>query len=149
MGAGSGHTCVLTAESGVKCWGKNSSGQLGDGTGVNSFAPVDVVGLGGVVAGVAPGGDHTCALTGQGGVKCWGKNASGELGDGTTVGKTAPVDVLGLSSGVTAVAAGGENTCALTTTGGVKCWGRDDWGQLGDGPPPWKTTPVDALGFGP
>ena len=75
-------------------------------------------------------GDHVCVVTVPGGVKCWGGNESGQLGDGTTNSRTAPVDVDGLRSGVALVSAGSRHTCAVTTPGDVKCWGA---GDLGDG----------------
>jgi alpha-tubulin suppressor-like RCC1 family protein len=82
---------------------------------------------------ISAGAFHTCALTTAGGVQCWGDNSSGELGDGTTIGSDGPVSVKGLSTGVTAVAAGDFGSCALTTAGAVKCWGDDSFGELGNG----------------
>ena len=85
------------------------------------------------VASVSSGRFHTCALTTEGGVKCWGGKHTGRLGDGTFKDRTTPVDVSGLTVGVASIFAGDGHTCALTTAGSVKCWGRNSSGQLGDG----------------
>ncbi|MBL0141424.1 MAG: VCBS repeat-containing protein [Betaproteobacteria bacterium] len=145
--AGGDHTCALTAGGGVKCWGLNSNGQLGVDFGVPGLTPGDVVGLASGVAAIAAGGSHTCALTTAGGVKCWGANLYGQLGDDTTTQRRNPVDVVGLASGVAAIAAGGSHTCALTTTGAVKCWGRNWAGQLGDDSVTNRRVPVDVAGL--
>ena len=148
MAPGEAHTCVLTVAGGVKCWGNNYYGRLGDGTTTNRRTPVSVVGLSNNVAGIAAGSGHTCALTTAGGVKCWGANNNSQLGDGTSLDRYTPVDVVGLSSGVAAIAAGGYHTCALTTSGEVKCWGRNAEGELGDGTSTQRLSPVDVVGLG-
>ncbi len=123
--AGLSHTCALNAAGSVLCWGDNTYGQLGTGTrtlGASNPYPRSVSGLTAAKA-VAAGDAHTCALTTDGWVMCWGSNAYGQLGDGTTVSQLAPVTVTGLISGVQQIAAGGTHTCALTAAGGIKCWG--------------------------
>ena len=146
LASGANHTCALQA-GGVKCWGKNVSGQLGDGTVTNRLTPVSVGGLSSGVAQLAAY-DHTCAVTEGGGLKCWGYNNQGQLGDGTETNRYAPVAVDGLSSGVAAVAAGSTHTCALTSGGAVLCWGRGGEGQVGDGALRQRLTPADVAGFG-
>ncbi|MFN8487971.1 MAG: hypothetical protein U0350_10285 [Caldilineaceae bacterium] len=144
---GGWHTCLLNTAGGVKCWGNNASGELGDGTPGNKSAPVDVSGLTSGVKAITAGVNHTCALTTGGGVKCWGANTFGQLGDGTTTVKNIPVDVSGLTSGVVAISAGGQHTCALTTAGGVKCWGDNSSGQLGAFGTTYATAPIDVNGL--
>ncbi len=132
IAAGSAHTCVLTSAGGVKCWGSNWSGQIGIGT-VGGFVPnaVTPVGLQEGVASIAAGGSHTCVIAVSGALKCWGSNRFGQLGDGTTIDRAEPTDVIGLQGGVIQVAPGVFHTCALLTDDTVKCWGRDSFGQLG------------------
>jgi alpha-tubulin suppressor-like RCC1 family protein len=139
-------TCALTTAGGVKCWGDGGYGQLGNGGG-SSLIPVDVVGLSEGVLALTARGRTACALTSAGGMKCWGYNGTGQLGDGTTTDRHTPVDVLGLRSGVMAIAVGGGHTCALMITGGMKCWGYNGTGQLGDGTLVDRYTPVDVVGL--
>jgi alpha-tubulin suppressor-like RCC1 family protein len=145
--AGYFHTCALTRSGAVFCWGENFLGQLGDGTTVERHTPVRVSGLNGGVVAIALGAHDSCALMRSGGVKCWGWNRSGQLGDGTTTDRLTPVDVVGLHSGVSAIAAGDEHTCAALRSGGTKCWGENSWGQLGDGTTQISFTPVDVSGL--
>jgi alpha-tubulin suppressor-like RCC1 family protein len=147
VSVGAAHACALTSVGGVKCWGSNENGQLGDGTTTGRRTAVDVVGLGSGVRAISAGGFSTCALTSAGGVKCWGANSEGQLGDTTLADRSTPVNVVGLSSGVAAISAGGQSTCALTTAGGVKCWGENSAGGVGDGTNIGRTTPTDVVGL--
>jgi alpha-tubulin suppressor-like RCC1 family protein len=129
LSAGASHTCAVLADTTVRCWGENGSGQLGNGA-TSSFeiTPVVVAGLSGVVA-VAAGGSHTCALLQGGTVRCWGSNTCWNLG--TQAGSTGSTPVsIGSVSGAVAISAGAEHTCVLTGAG-VKCWGCNNSGELG------------------
>ncbi|GAG37363.1 unnamed protein product, partial [marine sediment metagenome] len=147
VAGGDGHSCVLMDTGGVKCWGKNNFGQLGDGTTTSSTTSVDVSGLSNITA-ISLGDNHSCALTDGGGVKCWGHGGNSQLGDGLVSSSSTPVDVSGLTSGVVAISAGHYRTCALTTSGGVKCWGNNSFGELGDGTRTNRSTPVDVCDVG-
>ena len=129
----------------MKCWGKNANGQLGDNTKKKRATPVDVSTLSSGVVQILLGADHTCALLDTGAVKCWGKNANGQLGDDTTQDKKTPVDVSSLSSGVVQISSGDSHTCALLDTGAMKCWGKNANGQLGDDTTQDRKTPVDVM----
>jgi alpha-tubulin suppressor-like RCC1 family protein len=148
VSAGGFHTCAVTTLGGLKCWGYNNYGQLGDNSATNKPTPVDVLGLTSGVASVSAGDSHTCAVTTSGGAKCWGRDNYGQLGnDAALTNKPTPVDVQGLTSGVVSIVAGGYHACALTATGGLKCWGYNNYGQLGDNSATNKPTPVDVLGL--
>jgi len=147
ISAGAAHTCAITNIGGVKCWGWNGYGQLGDGTITNSATPVDVYGLSSGVIKIDAGSTHTCAVLIGGNVKCWGHNQYGKLGNGSTVQANLPVDVIGLGTPATEVVAGSSHTCALTSIGGVKCWGNNARGQLGNNSISNSTIPVDAVGL--
>jgi alpha-tubulin suppressor-like RCC1 family protein len=82
--------------------------------------PVDVSGLTSSVVAVSIGGWHSCAVASNGGVKCWGDNEDGQLGDGTTTDRYTRVDAIGLTSGAAAVAVGTTHTCALMIAGAVR-----------------------------
>lgn len=145
--AGGFHTCSLKS-GGIKCWGWNLYGQLGDNSNSDRHTPVDVFGLSSGVKTIGAGRRHTCVITTGGGVKCWGENSHGQLGDRTTTNRSKPVDVEGLSSGVVAISLGVYHTCAITETSHIKCWGANNHGQQGDGTKIDRLTPVDVVGFG-
>ncbi len=105
---------------------------------------------------VTAGFQHTCALTSEGGVRCWGTNEAGQLGAGTTEeldpdngrsGRFLAMQVVGLEAGVAAISTFSDTTCALTTAGGVKCWGDGFYGQLGNGETEDSAVPVDVIGL--
>ena len=146
VSAGATHTLVLKADGTVWAWGKNDLGQLGDGTTALRTSPVQVPGLGAVVA-VSAGRSHSLALTQDGKVWAWGDNSSGELGDGTTVPRLRPVQIATLSE-VTAIAAGGRFfSVALKADGTVCTWGENALGQLGDGTNTPRLRPVSVPGL--
>jgi cysteine-rich repeat protein len=149
VAAGHEHTCVLTSFSSIKCWGENSFGRLGRGDTTqigddptemgSNLSPVSLGG-GFVPTAVAAGVHHTCALSASGLVKCWGANFYGALGQGHTsnigdqsgqMGDALSAVDLGIGEQATAIAAGNDHTCALLKDGSVKCWGENDYGELG------------------
>ncbi|MBC7693237.1 MAG: hypothetical protein H7222_15840 [Methylotenera sp.] len=127
VASGSSHSCSLSGSGEVKCWGSNSSGQLGNGTKKDSVTPVIVPDL--QATALVAGASHTCALLSDGSIKCWGSNGDGQLGEGTTTSSRVPVAVPSLKA--ISMSAGGSHTCALLSSGGVKCWGSNYFGQLG------------------
>ncbi|MEJ2539095.1 MAG: chromosome condensation regulator, partial [Gemmatimonadota bacterium] len=143
VAAGGVHTCALLDTGTVRCWGANSSGELGYGNTLRigddeTPASAGDVDVGGVVTQIALGGNHTCALLDSGAVRCWGLAANGQLGYGST--ETIGDDETPASAGdvdvggrVTRIAAGGNHTCALLDNGAVRCWGAGLLGQLGYG----------------
>jgi alpha-tubulin suppressor-like RCC1 family protein len=157
---GDSHTCARLTDGTVRCWGANFAGQLGYGA-VDDCTkyeypcgkkPGTVESLSDVTM-IAAGGYHTCALLGDRTVKCWGDNTDGELGFTTTekCGGTeafpcsiVPRTVTGLTD-VVQIAAGRRHTCALQGDGHVKCWGRNAFGQLGDGTTESRIVPVRVL----
>ena len=147
LSSGAGHSCIVTDSGIVKCWGSNLRGQRGDGTQNHSNIPIDVVGLGGPAIAVTAAYYHTCALLTSGTVQCWGWNASGQLGDGTTNDSSAPVSVQGLTSTVEALTTGNRNSCVLLGNGELKCWGDNTYGQIGDGTDTNRSLPVSVLNF--
>jgi alpha-tubulin suppressor-like RCC1 family protein len=152
LAAGNAFTCALTATGGVKCWGQNGYGSLGNGqTSGVSLAAVDAVGLSSGVQTISAGGYHACAITTANALLCWGLNEFGQLGSGSSIaqGSGSPVEPTAVTSTVSAMAIGDDHSCVVVaSTGGVKCWGRNSYGQLGVDPAATSTTGVAVDVFG-
>jgi alpha-tubulin suppressor-like RCC1 family protein len=145
------HVCVILDNDSVKCWGRNTHGQLGLGDTANrgdapsemgnSLLPVNL-GSGKTAKAIAAGALHTCALLNDDSVKCWGSNFHGQLGLGDTedrgdepneMGDNLPAVDLGSGKTATAITAGYQHTCAVLNDNSVKCWGHNLLGELGIG----------------
>ena len=150
-GAGGKHACARRTTGELLCWGSNANGEVGDGTTTNRTTPVAVSGLD-MATSLSVGGrdtsGHTCATVSTGELSCWGGNMQGQLGDGSTTSRSAPVTVSGLAD-IVEVAAGGRHTCARRVGGTVVCWGANTSGQLGDGTIVNRLTPVAVTGWPP
>ena len=137
VSGGEAHTCAILDNAVLKCWGQANYGQLGTGGGFDRLAPSTEVnlGTGRTAVAVSTATFHTCAILDNGDVKCWGNDQYGQLGDGgTNVGQNYPVSVnIGTGRTATALATGVYNTCAILDNSDLKCWGRDNHGQLGNG----------------
>ncbi|MEC7151818.1 MAG: hypothetical protein VXW85_05130, partial [Candidatus Thermoplasmatota archaeon] len=135
---GNHYGCAVLSDASLKCWGKNTWGQVGDGTVADKSSPVSIgLGTGRTAEAVAVHNAHTCALLDDGSVKCWGDDTYGELGNGAGVtdSTSPPSTTVDLGAGRTAVAldVGSDHTCAVLDNGSLTCWGRDHTGQLGNG----------------
>lgn len=141
------HTCALTVF-GVGCWGDNSYGQLGEGTTINQPVPGLVFGLPSNVVEVSLGDTFTCARTTTS-VYCWGDNTFWFLGDGTQTDSLTPVSPTGLSSvGVISISSKYKNSCAVLSSGSIRCWGgSNSVGEHGNGTTSSSTTPVSVSGI--
>ena len=140
------HACALKADGTLWCWGANGYGQLGDTTLADKAAPVPVTALGSDVVQVTVGYSYTCALKRDATIWCWGKNGSGQLGNGTTTDSATPTQTTALGSTVAEVAAGSDLACARKLDGTLWCWG---FGNLGDGTG-WNghSTPTQVTALG-
>ena len=139
VSVGAHHACAVLSDQTVRCWGYNASGQLGQGNTNNigddehpfSVTPIDA---NAEILDIAAGGAHTCAWVGSGSVRCWGEASSGQLGYGNVTSIPIPLTVdVELGTLVTALSSGVDHNCAVLDDSDVRCWGRNDRGQLGYG----------------
>ncbi|MBI4821271.1 MAG: hypothetical protein HY791_33735 [Deltaproteobacteria bacterium] len=130
--SGSGHTCVRMSDHRVRCFGRNDSGQLGEGSRADRGTPTEVPEIDDALD-LATGEDHTCVVRAGGQVSCFGSNSRGQLGNGSReLDSVVPTAVSMVDDGVS-VAAGRDHTCVVRSSGRVVCFGTDSWGQLGIG----------------
>ena len=151
LALGYSHACVLSQVGTVHCWGDNEMGQLGNGSTVASASPKQINALSTGVRSIAAGHAHNCAINSGGSVLCWGYNAFGQLGTGTNANKTTPNSAISQeflpTNSVSSLALGRAHSCALLTDKTVKCWGNNDYGQLGDAQAEASLTPVAVNGI--
>lgn len=138
MSLGGDHSCANSVDNGMRCWGKNLDGQLGNGTNTASLIPVEPTpfgsgpsgtGGGATILDFAAGGSHTCVIGSSGKLFCWGSNFYGQLGLDSKIDFNSPQPVRTIVAGgspvpATFVAAGENHTCALYAPSNVACWGR-------------------------
>jgi|GEM_PF-6696341 len=141
-------TCILQDNGGVKCWGLNGDGQVGDGTLVDKSAPTDVSGLEYGVKAIFAGQKHSCAHLMDNSVRCWGDGSDGQMGNNSTMDRSTPVTPTGLTEGtVTQISVGGSHACAIITGGLPRCWGRNDEGQIGNAGNTDQPNPAVIAGY--
>ena len=154
LATGDYHTCALLDNHEVKCWGHNQYGKLGDGATNDRTSPPSsgiTFPTGRTPIALAAGDEQTCAIMDDGSLTCWGGNAQGELGDGTTTHRSSPTIIsVSTTADVIDIGSGDAHTCALLDDGTIKCWGNNIFGQLGDGTTTTRLTPTltDSLGTG-
>lgn len=144
VASGNGSTCAAALDGKAWCWGSNSGGQIGDGTGTPRSSPV-LVGGGVTLSGIVAGGAHACGIAPGGSARCWGLNGNGQLGDNTEIDRLLPVEVSGAHT-FSQLAAGLVHTCGLRTDGEILCWGSNGNGRLGDGTTVQRLVPTVVAG---
>ncbi|MDI6734175.1 MAG: Calx-beta domain-containing protein [Patescibacteria group bacterium] len=153
--AGENHTCAVSKSGNAYCWGEGGSGRLGRDTTTDGVTPVRIK-KGAAVSGdyngdylsnikwISAGDDHTCAVSRAGNPYCWGDNAAGELGNDNTIDSKVPVQVIaggavddeklnGKLARIQQITAGADFSCAASEAGNLYCWGRNNYGNLGNG----------------
>ncbi len=142
--AGDHHSCAVAPGGLAYCWGSNDSGQLGNGTLVDTLVPTPVGG-GHLFTAVSTGVAHSCGLVGNGDAWCWGDNSGGQLGDTSGINQSLPVAVVGGLKFVS-IYTGQFHTCGLKADGNAFCWGANQQGRLGDGTTINRPAPTAVTG---
>lgn len=147
IGAGDLHSCSVNGSGAAHCWGDNTNGGLGNGSTTQSLIPVAVTGLGSGVSAIGGGNAFTCARLTDSSAQCWGAGTYGQLGNNATSDSSTPVQVNGLTAGVTNLASAYSLTfgfnCAKVFNG-IQCWGKNAYGNLGDDSQTDSSVPVNV-----
>ena len=143
-GATAQHSCALTAQGSLWCWGGNFFGQVGNDSSNSSASPARI-GEADAWRNVAVSSLHTCGIKKDASLWCWGANFMGQLGDGSFTDRLAPTQI-GTEKTWRAVSASVANTCAIEAGGALWCWGFNDAGQIGDGTLDLRGAPVLVAG---
>ena len=144
LSAGENYTCAILDDDSLKCWGNNKKGQLGLGNKKEQLSPTAIdLGKGHTAKAIATGSEHACAILDDDSLKCWGRNSHGQLGLGHENPQTSPATVdLGNNHTAKAITGGYRHTCAILDDDSLKCWGRNDEGQLGLGNKDKQSSPT-------
>jgi alpha-tubulin suppressor-like RCC1 family protein len=153
VAAGGAHSCALVIDGSVRCWGKNDQGQLGEGSRLRHPIPSTVIGVA-EQKGIAVGDAHSCSWGADAAVRCWGANNQSQMADGTNEARPLAHRIVGFSGqGITAVPEqpiaiqemklGEGFTCVRVSDGRIRCWGKNDSGQAGDGTRDVRPVPVE------
>jgi alpha-tubulin suppressor-like RCC1 family protein len=143
VSTGSAHACGLVSGT-VRCWGYGYYGALGTGTLTSTDSPTTVAGLTGVSA-ISLGADDSCALV-RARVFCWGDNSADEVGNGGTSGVVLTPAAVGKLGATTELSTGGYHVLVKISGGGLRAWGYNFYGALGDGTNTSSPLPVHVLG---
>lgn len=132
LAAGGYHTCAIAEDGRAFCWGENFVGQLGNGSTNHNSTPTEVSGSHRWAL-LVTGSSHTCGITIDRNLYCWGGNERGQFGNGSVTGSVPVPLLIERATRFVSIVAGGFHTCGLTAAGKAYCWGRNDYGQLGNG----------------
>lgn len=140
ISSGYNHTCGITTAGGLRCWGTNTNGQLGNNSTTTSATPIDID-AGNTYTTVSAGYSYTCAIRTGGALYCWGLNGNGQLGDNSTTQRLVPTLINSGTSYSKVFTSNGNapgfgyiypHTCGITAAGALHCWGANNISQLGD-----------------
>ena len=148
VSAGKYHACAVQQNGVVYCWGSGVESLIGLGYSDSYTSAQEVTGLNSPVFTVAVGLYHSCALTDAGDVYCWGDGSYCQQGNNPCVDSSVPKAVSSLGSGVKNLVAGFYHNCVVMENGSVKCWGNNEYGQLGNNSTKKSGSPVDVQGLG-